>query len=90
MTRCSLPRARPASLEWCVKQYKGLISEPTLASNNKSFAKLGKAQRQKNALTVWANVGEGYGQLLKMFPAGQIPAGILSANAFMDFSNMMN
>ena len=74
--------AQPASqLQWCVKQYKGLISEPTLASSNKSFAKLGKAQRQKNALTVWANVDEAYAQLLKMFPAGQIPSGVLSANA---------
>jgi hypothetical protein len=81
--------AHPASqLEWCVKQYKGLITEPTLASNNKSFAKLGKAERQKNSMTVWANVGEGYAQLLQLFPAGQIPPGILSANAFMDFTNI--
>ena len=52
---------QPASqLPWCVKQYKGLISEPTLASSNKSFQKLSKSQRQKNALTVWANVDEAY------------------------------
>ena len=31
---------------------------------------------------------EAYAQLLKMFPAGQIPPGILSANAIADFTNM--
>jgi len=80
---------QPASqLPWCVKQYKGLISEPTLASSNKSFQKLNKNQRQKNALTVWANVDEAYGQMLKMFPAGRIPPGVLSANALFDFTNI--
>jgi tetratricopeptide (TPR) repeat protein len=81
--------AQPASqLQWCVKQYKGLISEPSLASSNKSFAKLGKAQRQKNAMTVWVNVDEAYARMLQMFPAGQIPSGILSANAIADFDNI--
>jgi hypothetical protein len=81
--------AQPATqLQWCVKQYKGLSSGPTLASSNPSFVKLSKSQRQKNALTVWASVDEAYAQLLKMFPAGQIPSGILSANAIADFSNM--
>ncbi len=81
--------AHPADqLAWSVKQYKGLSSEPSLASSNKSFTKLSKAQRQKKLVTVWANVDETYAQLLKMFPAGQIPAGVLSANALMDFSNI--
>lgn len=81
--------AQPATqLQWCVKQYKGLSSGPTLASSSPSFQKLSKSQRQKNALTVWAKVDEAYAQLLKMFPAGQIPAEILSANVFADFSNM--
>jgi tetratricopeptide (TPR) repeat protein len=81
--------AQPASqLQWCVKQYKGLTSEPTLASSNKSFAKLGKAQRQKNAVTVWVHADEAYARLLQMFPAGQVPSGILSANAIADFNNI--
>jgi hypothetical protein len=83
--------SRPVSqLQWCVKQYKGLISEPTLASSNKSFGKLDKAQRQKNALTVWANVDEAYAQVPRLFPAGKIPAGLLSANALVDFANIDN
>jgi hypothetical protein len=81
--------ARPASqLSWCVKQYKHLSSEPTLASSNKSFAKLSKNQRQKNILTVWANVDESYDQVLKMFPPGRVPPQLLSANAFADFHNI--
>jgi len=81
--------ARPASqLLWCVKQYKGMISEPTLVSGNKSFAKLSKAQRQKNALTVWANVDEAYAQMFKLFPANKIPKDIQSANTIVDFSNI--
>ncbi|MHC4560038.1 MAG: tetratricopeptide repeat protein, partial [Planctomycetota bacterium] len=37
-------------LNWCVKQYKGVTSKPTLASSNKSFAKVSKKARQENAL----------------------------------------
>jgi hypothetical protein len=81
--------ARPASqLLWCVNQYKGLTSEPSLASSNKSFEKISKTQRQKNLITVWAKVDDAYGQLLKMFPPGQVPPGVVSANALIDFSNI--
>jgi hypothetical protein len=78
--------AQPASqLQWCVKQYKGITSEPTLASNNKSFAKISKQQRQKNALTVWAKVDETYAQILKVMPN---PQGLLRANAIADFNSI--
>ena len=81
--------AQPASLlAWCVKQYKGTISEPTLASGNTLFHKLSRSQRQKNALTLWANVGGSYAQVLEMFPSGGIPPGLLKANSFVDFSNI--
>jgi tetratricopeptide (TPR) repeat protein len=81
--------AQPAKqLEWCVKQYKGLISEPTLASGNPSFAKLSKKQRHNNVTTVWANVDEAYSKVLQMFPQGQVPSQILIANAFVDFANI--
>jgi hypothetical protein len=81
--------AQPSEqLKWCVKQYKGITSEPTLASSNKSFAKISKNQRQKNVVTVWANIDEAYTQLLQMFPAGQIPKEVLMANAIADFNNI--
>jgi hypothetical protein len=80
--------AQPAEqLSWVVKQYKGKTSEPSLATVNKSFAKFGKVERQKNAFTVWANVDEAYGQALKLF-AGRIPPELYTANAFVDFSNI--
>jgi hypothetical protein len=72
-------------LQWCVKQYKGITSEPTLASSNKSFAKIGKKQRQKNALTVWANVDETYAQIMKTVWS---PQGLLQANAIADFNSI--
>jgi hypothetical protein len=66
-------------------QYKGITSEPTLASSNKSFAKISKKERQSNVVTVWANVDEAYTQALKM---GQNPQDILKANAIADFNNI--
>jgi hypothetical protein len=47
-----------------------------------------KSQRQKNALTIWANVSDSYTQMLQIFPAGAIPPGLLKANSFVDFSNI--
>jgi hypothetical protein len=81
--------AQPAKqLEWCVKQYKGLISEPTLASSNPSFAKISKKQRHNNMMTTWVNVDEVYAKVLQMFPQGQVPQQVLLANAFADFADI--
>ena len=83
------PKAYSAGqLQWCVKQYKGLTHEPTLASSNKSFAKVNTKDRQENALTVWANVDEVYSGLTKQFPEGQVPQHLLAANALGDFKNI--
>jgi len=84
----SPPAYTAGQLQWCVKQYKGLTHEPTLASSNKSFAKVSKKDRQENALTIWANVDEVYTGLVKMFPEGKVPQEILAANAFGDFKNI--
>jgi len=75
-------------LMWSVKQYKGVANDPTLASSNKSFAKVNKKDRQENALTVWANVDQAYTALTKLFPEGQIPQEILNANGLADFKNI--
>ena len=75
-------------LQWSVKQYKGLTHEPTLASSNKSFARVSKKDRQENAVTVWADVDQVFAGLTKLFPDGQIPQEILAADAFGDFKNM--
>ena len=81
--------ARPAAqLQWCVKQYKGVSSEPSLASSNSSFKKLSKLERLNTFMTLWAQAGEAYAQFLKMFPAGQVPPGVFSVNALVDFANI--
>ena len=60
--------AQPAEqLAWSIKQYKGVTSKPTLASTNKSFAKVSKKARQENALTLWANLDEVYAGLSEIY-----------------------
>lgn len=75
-------------LQWSVKQYKGLVKEPSLASSNKSFAKIGKKARQDNMLTVWVNAGETYQALQKILPADAIPAQLRMADGMADFKNI--
>ena len=81
--------AQPAEqLKWVVKQYKGVTSEPTLASSNASFVKLNKKARHDNALTAWVNVDEAYTKVLQMFPPGQIPKQVLLIDAIADFNHI--
>ncbi|MHC4621047.1 MAG: tetratricopeptide repeat protein, partial [Planctomycetota bacterium] len=40
-------------LRWCAKQHKGATAEPTLASENRLFAKLSRKSREENAVTIW-------------------------------------
>ena len=75
-------------LSWCVKQYKGVTSRPTLASSNKSFAKVSKKARQENALTLWANVDEVFAYLSKIIPADQMPGEIRLADGIADIKNI--
>jgi hypothetical protein len=81
--------AQPAEqLKWCVRQYKGLASEPTLASSNPSFAKINKKARHDNLMTAWVNVDEAYSKVLQLFPAGQIPKQMLLVDAIADFNHI--
>ncbi|MHC4170281.1 MAG: tetratricopeptide repeat protein, partial [Planctomycetota bacterium] len=83
------PKACAAGqLTWCVKQHKGLISEPTLASSNKSFAKVSRKDRQDNALTVWANVDEIFTGLDKVLPAEGMPEQYRMIDQFVDLENV--
>ncbi|OHB80591.1 MAG: hypothetical protein A2Z25_01075 [Planctomycetes bacterium RBG_16_55_9] len=84
----SPPAYSAGQLTWCIKQYKGIGKEPTLASSNESFTKIDKKKRQENAFTVWANVDQAYAALTKQFPEGQIPQEILHANGLADFGNI--
>ena len=81
--------AQPAEqLKWCVRQYKGLASEPALASSNASFAKINKKTRHDNLMTAWINVDEAYTKLLQLFPPGQVPKEILLVDAIADFNHI--
>ncbi len=81
--------AQPAGqLTWSVKQYKGVTSKPTLASSNKSFAKVSKKARQENAITIWANVDEVFAGLSEILPADMIPGEIRLADGIADFKNI--
>ncbi|MHC4542280.1 MAG: tetratricopeptide repeat protein, partial [Planctomycetota bacterium] len=83
------PKAYEAGqLQWCVKQHKGVINEPTLASSNTSFVKVSKKDRQENALTIWANIDEVFTGLTELFPEGQMPDEILAADGLGDFRNI--
>ena len=71
-----------------VKRYKGLLSGPSLASSNRSFAKISKRARQDNAVTLWLNVNETYQGLMKILPPDDIPQQIHMANGLVDFENV--
>ena len=75
-------------LTWCVKQHKGLITKPTLASSNKSFAKVARKDRQENAFTVWANVDEVFAGLKQVLPAGDMPEQIRKINELVDLERV--
>ncbi len=77
-----------AMLEWAVKQYKGKAHEPSLASANASFARIGKQARQQNALTLWVNVAETYQRVLKVMPVDQIPEHMQMADGLVNFKNV--
>ena len=77
-----------AQLTSAIKQYKGTSAGPTLASHNKSFAKINKKDRQQNLFTIWANVDQVYAELVKQFPDGKLPDEIRIAQGLFDFANI--
>ncbi|MEN6427966.1 MAG: sugar-binding protein [Phycisphaerales bacterium] len=80
--------SRPEMLQQAILRHKGKLGQPSLASANKSFTSISKQARQQNAVTVWVNVDETYGRLLKVFPADDIPEEVQVANGFVDFQNV--
>jgi len=53
-------------LAWCVKQYKGITSEPTLVTAHKQFAKIPRERRLENTFTLWVDGKETYQALMPM------------------------
>ncbi|MBP7049415.1 MAG: hypothetical protein KBE65_00205 [Phycisphaerae bacterium] len=79
---------RPEMLKQAIVRYKGKARQSSLASANRSFTSISKQARQQNAVTLWLNVDETYGQFMKMVPPDQIPEHIQIANGFVDFQNV--
>jgi tetratricopeptide (TPR) repeat protein len=75
-------------LAWSVKQYKGMTSEPTLASSNKSFVKVPRKVRQENLLTIWIDMDRAFAGLKKVLPEGALPEEIRMANGFVNFDSI--
>ena len=75
-------------LRWCIRQYKGLSNNPTLASSNASFRTVDKKARQDNAVTAWVNANEIYNNLSEIFPGGRLPTEIQMVNGFVDFAHI--
>jgi len=84
----SPPAYSAGQLTWSVKQYKGVTNKPTLASGNKSFARVNKKDRQENALTIWANFDQLYTALKETFPDGQMPEEMRAVDGIVDFENI--
>jgi tetratricopeptide (TPR) repeat protein len=83
------PKAYAAGqLVWSVKQYKGLTNEPTLASSNKSFAKVSKKAREENVLTIWMDADRIFTGLKQIFPEGQMPIQLRMAEGSIDMQNI--
>jgi hypothetical protein len=75
-------------LNWCVKQYKGITSEPTLASQNKVFAKISKEKRQANALTVWVDCARTYSSVSAMLEQWGQAEQLHMVDGFADLKNI--
>ncbi len=75
-------------LAWSVKQYKGLIKEPTLASSNESFTKISKKVRQENLLTIWMDTDRVFAGIKKALPEGKLPQQILAADSMVNFTSI--
>ncbi|HUS47666.1 MAG TPA: tetratricopeptide repeat protein [Phycisphaerae bacterium] len=81
-------------LAWCVRQYKGLSKDPSLATKNESFARLTSPQaRQKDALTVWVNPARIFQEFDKQFASAdrrrtRVPTEFLTAKEILDAQNI--
>ena len=84
----SPPAYDAGQLQLSARQHKDPLGQPSLASSNASFARIGKQARQQNAFTLWLNVNETYDNLMKVLPPDAIPQQIHIANGMVDFKNV--
>ncbi|HUW17709.1 MAG TPA: LamG-like jellyroll fold domain-containing protein [Sedimentisphaerales bacterium] len=75
-------------LTWCVKQYKGVTSEPTLASQNRQFARLSRKSREQNALTIWWDGAATFAAFAEQMARSGQAAKLKLADGIVDFSSI--
>jgi hypothetical protein len=78
----------PEQLAWCVKQYKGVTQEPTLASQNRLFSRLTRKTREDNALTIWLNGAATYAAVVEQMGKSAQTNQLRMLDAFADFNSI--
>jgi tetratricopeptide (TPR) repeat protein len=75
-------------LNWSIKQYKGIITEPSLASENKSFSAIDVKTRQDNAFTLWVDADVIFAKIKEQFGDRGLPQELRTADYFLDFQGI--
>ena len=75
-------------LKWCVKQYKVITKEPTLVSNNRTFARLSRKVREQSALTLWIDVDQVFAGITEQFPDGKIPRDVRTIDGIANLDSI--
>ncbi|MBN1764911.1 MAG: tetratricopeptide repeat protein [Sedimentisphaerales bacterium] len=70
-----------------VRKYKGMDHGPSLASENKAFARLNRKERENNTLTVWVDVDRTVANVKEQF-GYSIPPEFYAAEALGDIHNI--
>ena len=74
-------------LDWCVRQYKAVSEEPSLASGNRAFQRLDRDGRQKSALTMWCDTARYFDIISKVLTSSRDMEQLRIIDQFVDFRN---
>jgi len=75
-------------LRWVVKQYKGISSEPSLATENKLFRRLGRRRREENTMTLWLDGAATYRAVSEQMVAAGEGEQIALADGIADLNSL--
>jgi hypothetical protein len=78
----------PAQLKWCIRQYKGVSDEPSLATASEGFARVDRATRQRDAVTAWVGLSAILPQVMQMASQGGAGAQMAAADAMAGLSGV--
>ncbi|MHC4365326.1 MAG: LamG-like jellyroll fold domain-containing protein [Planctomycetota bacterium] len=75
-------------LRWVVRQYKGISSEPSLATENKLFRKLSWRRRQENTMTLWLDGAATYRAVSEQMTAAGEAEELALVDGLADLNNL--